>query len=416
MSWLETFRTGLNGVRNHRLRSGLTVLGILIGIAAVILTVGLGEGAQVQVSSEITSLGTNLLTISPGSSTSTSGIRGGFGTASTLTMADAAALSSKTVAPDIKAVAPTTSSSETLTAGTSNWSTTVVGSTSSWLTIRGRTVEQGRFLDDQDVTDHEAVAVLGSTTASELFSRVDPVGQSVNVNGVPMTVVGVLTPSGTSSTASSSTSSDQDDQVIVPITTAAQRIFGGTSRNSVTSILVQAKSSALVTAAYQESDQELLALHGISTATDADFTITPEQSLLSTATSVDRTLTILLGGVAGISLLVGGIGVMNIMLVSVTERIREIGLRKALGATPRLIRRQFLVEASVLGLAGGALGALLGIVGALTLPGVVGDPITISPPATLLALVVALAIGVVFGVYPASRAAHLAPIDALRSE
>jgi len=397
MSWLETFRTGLNGVRTHRLRSGLTVLGILIGIAAVILTVGLGEGAQAQVSSEITSLGTNLLTISPGSSTSTSGIRGGFGTASTLTMADAAALSSKTVAPDIKAVAPTTSSSETLTAGTSNWSTTVVGSTSSWLTIRGRTVEQGRFLDDQDVTDHEAVAVLGSTTASELFSRVDPVGQSVNVNGVPMTVVGVLTPSGTSSTASSSTSSDQDDQddqVIVPITTAAQRIFGGTSRNSVTSILVQAKSSALFTAAYQE----LLSLHGISTATDADFTITPEQSLLSTATSVDRTLTILLGGVAGISLLVGGIGVMNIMLVSVTERIREIGLRKALGATPRLIRRQFLVEASVLGLAGGALGALLGIVGALTLPGVVGDPITISPPATLLALVVALAIGVVFGV------------------
>jgi putative ABC transport system permease protein len=416
MSWLETFRTGLNGVRTHRLRSGLTVLGILIGIAAVILTVGLGEGAQAQVSSEITSLGTNLLTISPGSSTSSSGIRGGFGTASTLTTADAAALSSKTVAPDIKAVAPTTSSSETLTAGTSNWSTTVVGSTPSWLTIRGRTVEQGRFLDDQDVTDHEAVAVLGSTTASELFSRADPVGQSVNVDGVPMTVVGVLTPSGTSSTASSSTSSDQDDQVIVPITTAAERIFGGTSRNSVSSILVQAKSSALVTAAYQESDQELLALHDISTPTDADFTITPEQSLLSTATSVDRTLTILLGGVAGISLLVGGIGVMNIMLVSVTERIREIGLRKALGATPGLIRRQFLVEASVLGLAGGALGALLGIVGALTLPGVVGDPITISPPATLLALVVALAIGVIFGVYPASRAAHLAPIDALRSE
>src|SRR6202789_2125037 len=318
MSWLETFRTGLNGIRSHRLRSGLTVLGILIGIAAVILTVGLGEGAQAQVSSEITSLGTNLLTISPGSSTSSSGIRGGFGTASTLTMANATALSSKTVAPDIKAVAPTTSSSETLTAGTSNWSTTVVGSTPTWLTIRGRTIEQGRFLDDQDVTDHEAVAVLGSTTASELFSRSDPVGQSVNVDGVPMTVVGVLTPSGTSSTASSSTSSDQDDQVIVPITTAAERIFGGTSRNSVSSILVQAKSSALVTAAYQEADQELLALHDISTPTDADFTITPEQSLLSTATSVDRTLTILLGGVAAISLLVGGIGVMNIMLVSVT--------------------------------------------------------------------------------------------------
>jgi putative ABC transport system permease protein len=415
MTWLETLRTGLNGIRSHRLRSGLTVLGILIGIAAVILTVGLGEGAQAQVTSEITSLGTNLLTISPGSSTSSTGIRGGFGSASTLTSADATALSSKVVAPDIKAVAPTTSSSETLIAGTSNWSTTVVGSTPSWLTVRGRTIAQGRFLDNQDVQDHEAVVVLGSTTASELFSREDPVGQTVDVSGVPMSVVGVLTSVGSSS-SSSSTTTDQDDQAIVPITTAAERIFGGTTRNSVSSIIVQARSSSDLTAAYQEADHELLARHAITTATDADFTITSEQSVLSTATSVDKTLTILLGGVAGISLLVGGIGVMNIMLVSVTERVREIGLRKALGATPRLIRRQFLIEASVLGLAGGALGAVLGIVGALTLPGVVGDPITISPLATALAIVVAMAIGVIFGVYPASRAANLAPIDALRSE
>jgi putative ABC transport system permease protein len=184
----------------------------------------------------------------------------------------------------------------------------------------------------------------------------------------------------------------------------------------VSSIIVQARSSSALTAAYQEANQELLALHHITSSTDADFTITSEQSLLSTATSVDRTLTILLGGVAGISLLVGGIGVMNIMLVSVTERIREIGLRKALGATPRLIRRQFLVEASVLGLIGGALGVFLGIIGATFLPGVVGDPISISAPYSALALLVALAIGVSFGVYPASRAAHLAPIDALRSE
>jgi putative ABC transport system permease protein len=414
MNWLETFRTGLNGVRTHRLRSFLTVLGILIGIAAVIMTVGLGEGAQAQVSSEITSLGTNLLTISPGSSTSTTGIRGGFGTASTLTVADADALASKTVAPDIKAVAPITQSSESMTAGTANWTSTVVGTTTSWLTVRGETVEQGRFLDEQDIADHEPNIVLGSETASELFSREDPVGQSVDVNGVPMTVVGVLASVGSSS--SSSTTSDPDDVAVLPITTAAERIFGGTSRNELSSIIVQAQSSDDLTAAYQESDQELLALHDITTASDADFTITSEQSLLSTATSVDRTLTILLGGVAGISLLVGGIGVMNIMLVSVTERIREIGLRKALGATPGVIRRQFLVEASVLGLVGGALGALLGILGAIFLPGVIGDPITISPPATALAILVALAIGIAFGVYPASRAAHLAPIDALRSE
>jgi putative ABC transport system permease protein len=414
MSWLETFRTGMNGVRNHRLRSGLTVLGILIGIAAVILTVGLGEGAQAQVGSEITSLGTNLLTVSPGSSTSSTGIRGGFGTASTLTTADAAALSSATVAPDVKAVAPTTQATETLTAGTSNWSTTVVGSTSSWITVRGETIEQGRFIDSQDVSDNEASIVLGSVTASELFSHEDPVGQTVDVNGLPLTVVGVLNSVGSST--SSSTTSDPDDTAVVPMTTAADEIFGGTSRNELSSIIVQARSSADLSAAYQEVNNELLALHGITTASDADFTITSSASLISTATSVDKTLTILLGGVAGISLLVGGIGVMNIMLVSVTERIREIGLRKALGATPGVIRRQFLVEASVLGLTGGALGALLGIVGAIFLPGVVGDPITISGPATGLAILVALAIGVVFGVYPASRAAHLAPIDALRSE
>jgi putative ABC transport system permease protein len=414
MSWLETLRTGLNGIRSHRLRSGLTVLGILIGIAAVILTVGLGEGAQAQVSSEITALGSNLLTVTPGSSTSATGIRGGFGTASTLTTSDASALDSPTVAPDIKAVAPTTDSSETLTAGTSNWSTSVVGSTPSWITVRGETVAQGRFLDNQDVSDHEAVVVLGSVTASELFSREDPVGQTVDVGGLPLTVIGVLNSVGSSS--SSSTTSNPDDTAIVPLTTAAEEIFGGTSRDSVSSIIVQARSSDDLTAAYQETDHELLALHGITTPSDADFTITSEQQVLSTATSVDRTLTILLGGIAGISLLVGGIGVMNIMLVSVTERIREIGLRKALGATPGLIRRQFLVEASVLGLTGGALGAGLGIIGAIFLPGAVGDPITISAWAVALAVVVAMAIGVIFGVYPASRAAHLAPIDALRSE
>jgi putative ABC transport system permease protein len=414
MSWLETLRTGLNGIRSHRLRSGLTVLGILIGIAAVILTVGLGEGAQAQVSSDITALGTNLLTVSPGSSTSAGGIRGGFGTASTLTTYDATALSSQTVAPDIKAVAPITDSEETLTAGTSNWSTSVVGSTPSWITVRGETVAQGRFIDNQDVSDHEPVVVLGSVTASELFSREDPVGQTVDVGGLPLTVVGVLNSVGSST--SSSTTSDPDDTAIVPLSTAAQEIFGGTSRDAVSSIIVQARSSDDLTAAYQEADHELLALHGITTAADADFNITSEAEELSTATSVDRTLTILLGGVAGISLLVGGIGVMNIMLVSVTERIREIGLRKALGATPRLIRRQFLVEASVLGLTGGALGAGLGIVGAIFLPGAVGDPITISAWAVAGAIVIAMAIGVIFGVYPASRAAHLAPIDALRSE
>ena len=415
MNILETFRTAAEAVVTRRLRSSLTVLGIMIGIAAVVLTVGLGEGAQQQVSSEITALGSNLLTISPGSTTSSSGIRGGFGSADTLTAADATALSSKIVAPDVGAVAPTTSESESLVAGTTNWTTTVVGTNPSWLTVRGRSMTEGRFIAGHDLDARADVVVLGSTTAEELFGARDAIGQSVTISGVPMSVIGILNTVG-SSGSSSSTTADQDDQAIVPITTASTQLFGGTSRNTVGEILVQATSSSTLSAAYQESNAELLSLNGVTTSSDAPFTIEPETSLVSTATSVDRTLTVLLGGIAGISLLVGGIGVMNIMLVSVTERIREIGLRKALGATPRVIRRQFLVEASVLGLAGGVLGAGLGLLVAWILPHFISDPITISPVAMVAAIVVAVGIGVAFGVYPAGRAAKLPPIDALRSE
>ena len=414
MNILETFRTGMEAVVAHRLRSALTVLGIMIGITAVILTVGLGEGAQQQVSSQISALGSNLLTVTPGSTTSSSGIRGGFGSASTLTVGDAAALTSKVVAPDIGAVAPATTSNESLVAGTSNWTTTVVGTDPSWLTVRGRTLTEGRFIVNNDVATKANVVVLGATTAQELFGFRDPVGQSVNISGQPMSVIGVLNTVGSSST--SSTASNPDDQAILPLTTASSLLFSGASRNSVNQILIQATSANTLSAAYQEADAELLSLHGITTATAADFTITSEAQILSTATSVDKTLTVLLGGVAGISLLVGGIGVMNIMLVSVTERIREIGLRKALGATPRVIRRQFLVEASVLGTVGGILGALLGLIGAVVLPHFISDPITISPVAAIGAIAIAIAIGIAFGVYPAGRAARLAPIDALRSE
>jgi putative ABC transport system permease protein len=381
----------------------------------VIIAVGLGEGASGQVASEIDSLGSNVLTITPGSSTSSSGVREALGTSSTLTMSDANALSSRVDAPDIKAVAAITSSTEVLTAGSQTATTSVQGTTPSWLTVRGRSLAEGRFVDNQDVKDHTAVGVLGATTASELFTRGDPVGQTVDVNGVPVTIVGVIASTGASSSSSSSTG-DPDDTLIVPITTGAERIFGGSSRNSLSSIAVQARSSTDLTGAYQEADHLLLEVHGITNPTNADFTITSEASLISANTSVDHTLTILLGGIAAISLIVGGIGVMNIMLVSVTERIREIGLRKALGATPRVIRRQFLVEASVLGLVGGAVGVVAGLLGVAYLPGLIGDPISTSPTAAVGALAIALAIGVLFGVYPASRAASLAPIDALRTE
>ncbi len=411
MNTVETLRTGLEAIRAHRLRSGLTVLGILIGIAAVILTVGLGEGAEAQVTSEITALGTNLLSVSPGSSTSSSGIRGGFGTASTLTLGDARALQSTRVAPDVAGVAPIISVGETaLTVGNSNWTTRVVGTTPSWLGVSSRGLASGRFLDNQDVADHTAVGVLGPTTAQELFGFRDPVGQTVNVDGVPVTVVGVLNSVGSSS-SSSSTTTDPDDQILVPVSTAAERLEGSTTQNTVNQILVKATSAATLSAAYQEVDNELLALHGTN-----DVTVTPETAALSTAASVDRTQHILLAGIAAVSLLVGGIGVMNIMLVSVTERIREIGLRKALGATPAVIGRQFLTEASVLGLAGGLLGAGVGLGLVLLLPHFISNPVSISPVAAVGSIVLAMLIGVLAGVYPASRAARLAPIDALRSE
>jgi putative ABC transport system permease protein len=410
VSWWETLRTGLEAVRTHRLRSSLTMLGILIGIAAVILTVGLGEGAQKKVSSQINALGSNLLIVSPGSSTSSTGIRGGFGSASTLTVRDAAALADKTVAPDIKAVAPTVSTSESLTAGSTNWTTSVVGSQPDWLPVRARTLSGGRFINASDVSSRGAVVVLGSETAQELFGGISAVGQTVTINAIPFQVIGELTPIGSSS------STNEDDTAIVPITTAQTRLIGGSSRSSVSTIYLEAASRHTLSAAYQEANSELLATHGITAPTAADFTIATQQSILSTATSVDKTLTILLAGIAAISLLVGGIGVMNIMLVSVTERIREIGLRKALGAPPRVIRRQFLVESSVLGFAGGLLGVGLGIVGAVLLPKVISQPIAISGLAAVGAIAVAVAIGVVFGVYPASRAARLAPIDALRGD
>ena len=410
MTWRDTLRTATEAVRTHRLRSALTTLGILIGITAVVLTVGLGEGAKAKVQDQINELGTNLLVISPGSTTSSTGTRGGFGTSSTLTVQDAQALGNHGVAPDIQTVAPVSTSSASLLYNTTNWTTTLTGTTPAWSTVRTRGVSSGRFIDAADEQSAAAVVVLGPDTAQELFGAVSPIGQEVSDNGVKLEVVGVLQP------LSSSEDASNNDLAVVPLTTYAQRLVGGINRNSVSSIYVKATSSGTLSAAYQESNALLLNTHKITTAANADFSIATQQSILAAANSVDDTLTVMLGGIAVIALLVGGIGVMNIMLVSVTERIREIGVRKAIGARPNLIRRQFLVEASVLGLAGGVLGVALGIVGAILLPHFTDSRVIISVPAALAAIVVAMGIGVVFGVYPASRAAKLAPIDALRSE
>ncbi|HEX3815526.1 MAG TPA: ABC transporter permease [Mycobacteriales bacterium] len=410
MTWSDILRNSWDAIRTHKLRSMLTSLGILIGIAAVVLTVGLGQGAQQQVSKQLSSLGGNLLIISPGSST-TGGVRGGFGSASTLTMGDATALTSKTSAPDVAGVAPVLqSASQSLVNGSTNWTTTVVGSTPDWLSVRGRTLSSGRFINGSDESKAAAVTVLAADTATELFGPLDAVGRSVTINSVPYDVVGVLSSAGSDSTT------NLDDQAIVPFSTASQRIVGGSNRTSVQTIYVKATAPDRLSAAYQEANSILAGRHAVTASSTSDFSITTQQSVLSTTSSVDSTLTSLLIGVAALSLIVGGIGVMNIMLVSVKERTREIGLRKALGGTPATIRRQFISEASMLGLTGGLLGVACGVGGALILPHFISNPITVSVPWIAIAIVVAIAIGVGFGVYPAGRAARLSPIDALRSE
>ncbi|MCB1031498.1 MAG: ABC transporter permease [Acidimicrobiales bacterium] len=386
------------------------MLGILSGITAVILSAGIGNGARAEVRDQINELGTNILVVSPGSSTDSSGVRLGFGSASTLTRSDAEALANSEVAPDIAAVAAVSTTNVSVSAGETNWTTTLTGTTPSWQEVRSREVESGRFITEEDIENAAAVTVLGPDTAEELFDGGNAVGQSIIYNGHTLKVIGVL------EELSSSEETSNNDLAIVPSSTYAQRLIGGSDRDTVSSIYIKARSSDTLSAAYQEAETLLVNLHGLSSSDDADFAIASQESILTAASSVDQTMTVMLGSIAIISLLVGGIGVMNIMLVSVTERIHEIGLRKALGARPRLIRRQFLAEASILGLAGGILGVVIGIGAGAIVPRLTDTRFIASPTASLAAIGVGIGVGVLFGVYPASRAARLAPIDALRSE
>jgi putative ABC transport system permease protein len=404
VSLLHTVETGLRSLLGHRLRSVLTTLGILFGVAAVIATVGIGQASSDSVTARITSLGTNLLTISGGSTVS-AGVFGGAGSANTLTMADVTGLQDRQSAPDIEAVAPVSQGRASLVSASGNWSTTVSGSTTDWLITNTRTVGTGTFLRANDTTTRAQVIVLGSTTA---FNLGVGVGDLVMVRQIPFEVIGILAATGSQGFG------NQDDLAVVPITTAQDELFGG--GGSVQRILLSATSPGTIGSAYLEADQILLQTHHITNPSQSDFTIATQTQVLSTAQAVTQTLTILLASVAAISLLVGGIGVMNIMLVSVTERTSEIGLRKALGATPGDLFRQFVIEAGVLTAVGGLLGVALGFAVGYVVPRAANIAVTITPLPVLSAVGVAVAVGLIFGVYPALRAARLAPIEALRAQ
>jgi putative ABC transport system permease protein len=402
VSLLKTIETGLRSLLGHRLRSVLTTLGILFGVAAVIATVGIGQASSDSVTARITSLGTNLLTISAGSTVS-AGVFGGAGSANTLTMSDLQGLEDRQSAPDIAAVAPVSQGRASLVDGAANWSTTVSGSTEGWLITNTRTMGSGTFFNANDVATRTQVIVLGSTTAANLGAGV---GDIVLVKQIPFQVIGVLASAGSQGFG------NQDDLAVVPFTTAQDELFGG----GVQRILLSATSASTIGSAYLEANQILLQTHHISDPSQADFTITTQTQVLSTAQAVTQTLTILLASVAAISLLVGGIGVMNIMLVSVTERTSEIGLRKALGATPVDLFRQFVIEAGMLTALGGLLGVATGLAVGYVVPRAANIAVHITPLPVLVAVGVAVAVGLVFGVYPALRAARLAPIEALRAQ
>ncbi|MDN3354786.1 ABC transporter permease [Actinomadura sp. DC4] len=425
MSVWEILRFALRGLTANKLRSGLTMLGILIGVGAVIVLVAVGNGSSQQIKDQISRLGANSLTVTP--STSGGGGRGGGGfggfgpaggaagaggqssgprtQAHDLTVDDAKALVDQVNAPSVKSASPVATSSQVTTAyeGTSHTISQFVGTYPGYFSAANKIVASGTTFTGDDVTGGRKVMVIGTTVAEDLFGTVDPLNKQVNVGGTPFTVVGVLKESG------SSGFQDADDVAIAPLTAVQQNItgFGGLSQ-----IVVEAESSKVIDQAQGEVTDVLDQRHGISGSNSADFQVMNQASLQETVTASSRTFTVLLGAVAAISLLVGGIGITNIMLVTVTERTREIGIRKAIGAPKGAILGQFIAEATVLSLLGGVLGVAVGVVGSLFT--VVGVKPVIVPSSIVLALGVSVAIGLFFGSYPANRAAKLRPIEALR--
>ena len=403
MSARDLLQLALGRLGTGKLRTALTMLGVIIGVASVVALVAVGQGATSGISSRLQGLGTNLLTVNAGASFSGS-TRGAAGSSTTLKLADAVALRSLA---GVEAVAPELSTQKLVVAGTKNTTTTVIGTTADYPTVRAYTIWQGSFLTSASVDAGLRVAVLGATTADDLGLGASAIGTDITVGGLPFRVVGILQAKGGTGFQS------PDDQVLIPVSTASALIVGGTS---VRSMGVSVATPDQMTTVSAEITAALRERHGLTGTAADDFTIQNQDQLLATVSSVSTLLTVLLAGIASISLIVGGIGIMNIMLVSVRERTREIGIRKAIGARGRDILAQFLIEALVLSLAGGLFGIAIGLAISALIGVVAGWGFIFNPLTILAAVGFSLMVGIVFGVWPASQAARLDPVVALRYE
>ena len=407
MIWASIVSEAWRAMSTNRLRAGLTMLGMIIGVASVVLMLAIGQGAQSMVNQSIASMGSNLFIILPGATTS-GGLRFGAGTAPTLTLDDARDIARL---PSIKAVAPMFPGNAQLVYGPNNWSTLVYGTTPAYLEVRSWTITAGRAFSDSDVRSASRVVILGQTVAKKLFGSLDPVGKTVRIKDSPYLVIGLLGAKGQSLDGR-----DQDDSALVPVTTAQTKLFGNPFPGTVRFIMAQARSDREMAEAEQDITRLLHSRHRIPQGGENDFSVTNLTALAQSAASATRVLSLLLGAIASISLIVGGIGIMNIMLVSVTERTREIGIRMAIGARRRDILLQFLVEALMICIIGGLAGVVIGVGGAWLVSRIADMTVVVTLGAIGVSFLFAAAIGIFFGWYPARKAAWLKPVEALRYE
>ncbi len=404
----STIKISLRSIRVNKMRSALTMLGIIIGVGAVITMLAVGTGARQKIEEQIASMGSNLLIVLPGATTA-GGVRMGAGTQSTLSMGDAEAMQKE--CPAVLYVAPVLGGVAQVVYGNQNWSTGITGTTPGMFEIRDWRFSEGRPFTDDDVRSASKVCLLGQTVVDNLFGSIDPIGQIVRIKNVPFTVIGVLESKGQSPTGQ-----DQDDAIFIPVTTAQKKLFGTAFPGMVRIISVKAKSAEDLPSAEKEITELLRQKHHIGPKQDDDFSVRNLTQMMQAAEQSARVMGWLLGSVASVSLLVGGIGIMNIMLVSVTERTREIGIRMAVGAKTWDIRLQFLIEALILSLIGGIFGIILGTSGSQLLSMMADWPTIVSPLSILLAFSFSGIVGIFFGYYPAMKASRLDPIEALRYE